>query len=368
VSWLRTAVLVTALLPRPAWAAPPPVAAPPRAEPRPQQGTVLVLRSARPLPFTEDELLAALGAQLRELDVEVRREEGTVDGSSDRRTLAMLYIEFEQQSLVLHLFEPEGTHLRARQIPFATSNVALLEEIASVVRSAISALLDDAQPSKSTEPAPQAKPPLPDPGVPSRPVPDSPPEPVRVEPEDTGEASARSALRVGFLALGTEAFETRPFEFGLGLELRIEPASPRWFVSGTFGLFPQLSHEVGSLTLLVTRSPITLAVGHRLTTRPFILEIAGGFLAERLTRRVKAADEVAELSGQATHHHFGPLLRLELGWRPSRGLVVFGAGGVDTVLRPVQYEMSGPGTDRTVLLRALSVRPHLAAGLRLQLF
>ncbi len=355
--------LGVALLPAPAWPVPL-VGAPPQAETQPRQRTVLVLRSAQPLPFSEAELLTALGAQLRELEVEVTTEEGSPSDSGERHTLAMLYIELSQQSLVLHLFQPEGTHLRARQIPFETSNVALLEQIASVVRSAMSALLEDKQaapaPKPRTAPSPAAPPTL------GTAAPEPPPKPALTVERDV--SSNQATLSLGALGVGTYVFENRPFEFGLGIEARVAFFPSCRFLSATLHLLPNTEREFEELRLEVARTPLTLVVGQGLATGPVSLEVAVGFLAERLERRIQGESTETDLSAPATHYHLGPVVRTELGWAASDALRFFGGAQVDLLMNPVQYEVAGPGPARTVVSHALPIRPNVLAGLRLRLF
>src|SRR5690606_27654973 len=93
-------------------------------------------------------LQEVLVARLKELGVQVQLSASApglaVAGERPESpdVLAFIWLETQPDLIVVHFYEAAGTNLRERRIPVVNLDAASIEEVAVVVRSAVSALLD----------------------------------------------------------------------------------------------------------------------------------------------------------------------------------------------------------------------------------
>lgn len=314
--------------------------------------------------LSQRRLLEALNGQLAELGLEVLASpdpalgpEGgdTETAARDRDVLAFVWVEQTPDALVVHFYEPAGASLRERRIPVTGTDAASLEEIAIVVRSAASALLERARTAAEAPPVPSPSeaPPL-APGERPPPTPAPPPVP---------RATARSGpvgLSLGYI--GSRYSADWPWTHGARAAMGWHSARSRWRLGIAYTSFPTAEQRAESATFSLARHPVEVFLGPSLPLgrSNWRLQPDGGIGADSLRRRTLRVNEALEPTPDTTRWSWFATTRLALAWEPAPPLTLFAAGGADYLLNRVEQV-----ADSRVLVAPLRVRPRLELGLSL---
>jgi len=315
---------------------------------------VMVPEASPPLPVQQ--LTAALTSQLAELGVEVQLSTGPAPASlandatasAPRDVLAFVWIEGTGDALVVHFYEPAGASLRERRIPVADTGAASLEEVAVVVRSAASALLERGQPAE-----PQSPPPPPPESAPAPPPPPPPPE-------------ASTAAPLFQLALGYVGELYAPgiaWQSGAMSALAWRPGRRGWVVGAGYVWFPPVSYRTQELTLEIVRHPAELLVGweNPIAGPRVSFRAEGALVVDPIARHTSRASEPLRPAPDDTRWSWSASMRLRVAWAPAARWWLFGSGGADLVLNPFSYVVDDQ--DESTVVSPLSVRPRGQVGL-----
>jgi len=316
---------------------------------------VIVVAADPGAPQHQTELVSALGGQLSELGVEVVLSAGAPGGelpaptalAGGRPLLAFVLVERTPTALVVHFYEPAGTSLRERRIPVTGTGSTSIEEVAIVVRSAASALLERARQEAATSPP-----------APPNPLPPSPPPPA---------PAPDPPLRPGPLELSL-AYSGQPYAFalpwqhGARLGLAWRPARSPLRLGADYLWTPPLRVRTDEVTLALYRHPSELFVGYAIPLGGPRLELRpeGGLGADPIQRRTERVGATIEATPSTTRWSWSASTRLRLAWEPGRTWELFLTGGAEFVLNRVEHV-----SDQEELVSPLRARPRLDLGVTL---
>jgi hypothetical protein len=319
------------------------------AAPQPSSAAVVFVRadasgaSAKSYAGTE--------AQLRELSVQVVSAEpmGNLSLASQafraaelsrvHRALGTIWFgEDATRQLRVYVYDAKHRQLTSRTL--ARADAASSEEVAVVLRSAISALIA----GEATElelvaiPPPQPAPPA------------MPPAPPR-------ERAAR--LLAGASYVGT-TYTSGSFQNGVQLLIAGRP-SPRTLLGLDATWFEKATLSGAGADAVLTRYPAELFGGYAFATSPRFFAYAELALQlELLQRRTHIADARLEARPGDDRLRFSVVPRLRSVFEPTSGLLGFAAFGADITTDRYDYVVqSGSGPVR---FAARTVRPRLEAG------
>lgn len=315
---------------------------------------VLVVAADPGAPQHQAELVDALDGQLAELGVEVVLSANAPGGDlaapaallGGRALLAFVLVERTPTALVVHFYEPAGTSLRERRIPVTGTGSTSIEEVAIVVRSAASALLESArQEAAPPEPAPPEPPPPPAPAI-------APAPPLR-----------RGPLELSLAYSGQPYAFDRPWQHGARLGLAGRPTRSPLYLGADYLWAPPLRSRTEDVTLALHRHPCELFVGYAIPVGGPRLELRpeGGVGADPIRRRTERVSDSLEASASSTRWSGFASTRLRLAWEPARAWELFLTGGAEFVLNRVEHV-----TDQGELVSPLRARPRLDLGVALR--
>jgi hypothetical protein len=315
---------------------------------------VRVSEAASPLPL--ERLLEALRSQLAELrvDVELRSDALAGQGTQSGAVVAVVWLERAGERLVVRFYEPAGSSLRERTIPVSGTDAASIEEVALVVRSAVSALLEhSASAATSSFAAPAPTPKLAAPAETSH--------ASNRAPSGTPPTSAQSLELSGAYVLTRYAHES-DWQHGaaLGLEWR-EPQLP--LVAGLgYTWLPPLETRSEDLLVTLRRHPFEafFALPWQTEGGPFRIEPGAALVADAITRTSSALSAEVETTPTSTLWSWAASARLRVGFRPTSGVWLFAAGCADVLLSRHEHVTEGP--NGAVFLSPLPVRPRFQLG------
>lgn len=329
-------------------AAPTPTAAP--------QRTVIVTVSEASAPLPIDRLTEALASQLDELGVEVRLSTGTTSSPTETDVLAFVWIEGRDGALVVHFYEPAGASLRERRIPVGGTDGSSVEEVAIIVRSAASALLERAEARGASE---RAEPRGVAPAAASAPAPSGEPPPRAADPPAPRAERQRFQASIAYAA--TPYAAAAPWQHGVMGGLGWYP-SARWLVGGAYTVLPPLHHRSEGTSLVLARHPVELFVGFEtpLGSPRASLRAEGALVLDPIRRETRSTSDGVEPTPAATRASWATSTRLRLAWKPGARVSLFAAGGADFLLNRFANVVGGAG-EQTVL-EPLRVRPRAQGG------
>ena len=290
-------------------------------------------------------------AQLRELSVKVVSAEpmGNLSLASQafraaelaRRHEALGTIWFgEDETAQLRVYVYDAKHRQLTSRTLARPDAAAGEEVAVVLRSAISALIA----GEATELEPVTIPP-------PQPAPAARPPAPRPEP------AARLLVGAGYA--GT-TYTSGTFQNGLQLLLAVRP-SLRTLVGLDGMWFQQASLSGGGADAILDRYPAELFAGYAFATSPhFFAYVETALQLELVRRTTQVSDPRLQPSPSQDRLRFAVVPRLRTVFEPIAGLLGFAAFGADIATDRYDYVVqsaSGP-----VRLAARTVRPRLEAG------
>jgi hypothetical protein len=290
-------------------------------------------------------------AQLRELSVQVVSAEpmGKLSLASQafraaelaRRHRALGTIWFDQDATAqLRVYVYDAKHRQLTSRTLARADAASGEEVAVVLRSAISALIA----GEATELEPVTIPP------PAPAPPATPPAPPR-------QHSPRLLAGAGYAAT---TYTSGSFQNGVQLLLAGRP-SARTLLGLDASWFEQARLSGGGAEAVLTRYPMELFGGYAFATSPrFFAYFELALQLELLQRKTRVSDPRLEARPGEDRLRFSVVPRLRSVFEPVAGLLGFAAFGADITTDRYDYVVqSGSGPVR---LAARTVRPRLEAG------
>lgn len=309
-------------------------------------------------------LVAALRAQLAELGVQVvvssepfdARETNSPERSAkEDNALAFVWLGKEGANLSVHFFESAGATLRQRRLPLRGTDAASLEEVAVVVRSAVSSLLDRDTSLRQDTPPQQAEP---------RPK-NPPPAPLT----ESGHKSARGPkpapadevpLGLFWASLGFtgQAFAPElPFSPGAAALLGVRPTHGPWGLGVGYAFFPRQTAVRGPVSVELSRHPLEMIL--RFESSPQTNSYVGaeaGLVVDWVTRRSASTSAEFAVTPEATRVSWAVTGRALLGMRLSKALSLEVHGGADWLGSRVSTELS----DGARLVEPHRIRPRIS--------
>jgi hypothetical protein len=322
---------------------------------------VVVPEAAAPLPLQK--LVEALSSQLAELGVQVQLSTGPAGAgaptdatslSRDRDVLAFVWIERTVDALVVHFYEPAGRSLRERRIPVTGTDAASIEEVAVVVRSAASALVERADGRSTESTRPVVSRPAP------RPLPPTPAATARgpSRPSETAPPPFQASL--GYA--GTLYARDSPWQHGVMGSIAWRAATTPWRVGAAYSWFSPIQRRTDELRVALYRHPIELFFGLEVPVfGPRVsLRAEGAGIADPIVRRTSRVLEGLESTPSTTRWSWALSTRLRFAWEPTAPLWLFFAGGADFLLN--RFEHVVQTGEQNPVLTPLLARPCLQVG------
>jgi hypothetical protein len=315
---------------------------------------VRVSEAASPLPL--ERLVEALRSQLAELrvDVELRSDALTGQGTQSGAVVAVVWLERSGERLVVRFYEPAGSSLRERNIPVSGTDAASIEEVALVVRSAVSALLERSASMVTSRVAAPAPPP-------QRAVPAEAPRASAAAPSSAPSSNTQSLEVSGAYVVTRYA---RGTDWQQGAAFGIEWRERQLPLAAGFGYtwLPPLETRTEDLLVTLRRHPFETFLGVPWQTErsPFRLEPSVALLADPITRTSSALSSELQTTPTTTLWSWAASARLRVGVRPTSGVWLFAAACADVLLSRYEHVTEGP--HGAVFLSPLPVRPRFQLG------
>jgi hypothetical protein len=236
----------------------------------------------------EEELVAALRGQLRELDVDVLVVRATQEplGSAARRAkqlartqaaVGVIWIEHGPGTLSAYLYDSSG-HLYAREVEADGSVASQSEAIALILRSAIAAMLEGGAMTMTEIRLP-----------PSAPAPAAVER--RLEPARTSAGRTSAVLRAGASYVGTLFARDTAWLNGAAILLSVKPPKSRWLVGVDYTHFSGLELQGNGVTTRLERHPVEVFGGLQLRVSWVYLDVQGALSADYVTRTTERAED-----------------------------------------------------------------------------
>jgi hypothetical protein len=270
--------------------------------------------------------------------------------ANDRDVLAYVWIERTPAATVVHFYESAGRSLRERRIPVATRGAASAEEVAIVVRSAVSALLERARAMAATPPAPAS----------ARPAPGPAPRPPR-RPAGSRTSTPPIAWSLGYS--GTYYAPQLPWQHGAAVSLACCRGSHGRF-GAAFTWTPPSTRQTGQAEIVLQRYPLEFFVGFEtsLVGRWLRLRPEGAVGIDWVRRRTQWVQATLEQTPAATRVAWETSSRLRLTLQPTSRWGLYALVGADFVLTRVEQVIGSEA-----LVSPLRARPRLELGLTMGL-
>ncbi len=299
------------------------------------------------------ELVAALRAQLSELDVAVELSSQPFEASGEvsqgdvarDSALAFVWLDREGENLSVHFFEAAGATLRQRRLPLRGTDAVSLEEVAIVVRSAVSALLEREEEREEENEAP-----LP-----------APPQPTRTmeEPPASVSRPADAAPRL-WVALGWSGQSyapVLPFSHGASVFGGVRPTSGRWGIGLGYSFLPAQVSARDGISVELSRHPLEafFRIDSGSESAAFSFGGEAGLLVDWVTRRSESTGVAFVETPDETRASWAATARAHLAVRLFARLHLEVQGGGDFVLSRVSTELEGGET----LIEPRWLRPRL---------
>jgi hypothetical protein len=303
-------------------------------------------------------LAEVLKSQLAEVGVgvEVRVQAhapSSVLDDSARNVIAMVWIERSHDALVIHFYEPAGSSLKERYIPVSGDDATSIEEIAVVVRSAVSALRERTRaPARVRTPEPESKPAPPAPAPPTMP---------KVRP-------ASSSVQLSIAYLLTHYASGTDWDHGPSLAATWHAGRLPLAAGLGYAWLPEVRRTTDDLTVTLERHPLEAFVATSVTLSDgrLRLEPQLGVVLDPITRTTTQASDAVEVTPSTTRWSWAASTKFCVSYSPLPRFWVFGSGGADTLLNRFENVVQGGDTERTVL-SPLRVRPHFQLGSAIEL-
>lgn len=298
-------------------------------------------------------LVAVLSAQLRELGVDVVVREPDAPNTrgeqdSGETPLSLIWIRSVEEQVVIQFYEPKGVRLRIRRVSLKGTDPANVEEVASIVRSYVDAVLLTAmrqasEPSKAPLGAALLHP--------------------RPPPAHSDACSPQVRTEIGYASMN---FASRtPSQHGVRGSLGMAHGTSERIslsVGLAYTFFPPLNLHDQELDLRLSRHPIELHSGVRFEFNSwFAFEPRLRLEMDILRRQTSGSQRIEASRDQSqTTVAGGVQMWSEARLWPKGGLYVH--AGADVMLRRFDYVVSSPDEER-IVLAPRDVRPQLGAGI-----
>ncbi len=312
-------------------------------------GTVIVRTSDAAPPLPLERLVEALRSQLAELHVDVElRSEAAVSATEASAVIAVVWLERSDDALLVRFYEPAGSSLRERSIPVSGTDAASIEEVALVVRSAVSALLERSTSevtSPQPAPAPHAAAPMSAPRA-----------------DDTEAPSSPSSFEGSGAYVLTRYARGTAWQHGAAFGLEWRDVRLPLAVGLTYTWLPPLQVRTVDLSMTLRRHPFEAFLGAPwpMEDTRFRVEPGVALLADPITRASSAQSPELEATPQTTLWSWAASARLRMAYRPAPGVWLFSAACADVLLGRYEHVTEGP--NGAVLLSPLPVRPRFQLG------
>ncbi len=254
----------------------------------------------------------------------------------------------DDQRLRVYVYDAKHRQLASRTLSGAEA--AEREELAVVLRSAISALIAGEQTALEpvTIPPPQVAPPPPPNALPQ---PAAPKQPWH--------------LLVGAAYAGT-TYASGAFEHGL--QVRLDAELGRRFLLGLSGTwFEQARLAGGGAEAVLERYPLELSAGYAFAEAPrFRCFVDAGLVLERVTRSTRVADPRLHALPDENRYRFAVAPALQAAFEPAPGLLAFAGFGAEIATDRYDYVVQSAGG--SIRLAPRTVRPRLEVGVVVRLW
>lgn len=302
-----------------------------------------------------EELVTALRGQLSEMGVEVVLSRRPLDVPSEtspaaaqQNALALVWLVREGEVLGVHFFESDGATLRQRRLPLHGTDAASLEEVALVVRSAVSALLERHE--NEQEPAPHSE------------HGEATPESVEETPSPKSahpSASREALFWLGLGWVGQSYAPEVPVSHGVQVAVGARPTRGNFGLGFSYQLLPAQIAASDQVSVTLWRHPLETLIFWQAAAGDSPVFFGGevGVMMDILRRSTVVS--VPELSPNPDTTRFSWALagRALFGVRLGRQISLRGNAGADLLAERVSVVLD----DGQVLLRPHRVRPRLSA-------
>jgi hypothetical protein len=306
-----------------------------------------------PLAELGVELLVAARPSSAELGAMSRAAHAVADAT---HAIAVVWLDnpsADDRGSVVYVFDPLRKRLFTRALAVDESETAAAEEVAVVLRSAVSALSAGAEIAMTEVKIPE----------PVKPPP--PPAPKREPARARAPQHEHSAeLDVGLGYVGTIVAKDWSWQSGARLSLDVRPARSRWVFGAAYQLLPPLRAESSQVTTRLYRHPAEITLGLRLFGDSFRLEPELALVADRVQRETERAEAPLVGTARSARWLWAVSARVRGRWLLTRRVSAVAAAGADFVLNPFEQEVEA-AAGRTQLYSLLTIRPLAEAGLAL---
>jgi hypothetical protein len=325
----------------------------------------MLLGALAPEP-TEAELWTSARAQLSDLGVEVvvhpRRARTPATAAREARDIArttgalcVVWLEADDGAVTVYLLDRDRQRLRARRVLVSGTRAAAAEEVAVVIRSAVSALLDGVEVMMPEVALPDGAPkarPAETPKVPAQDA-ELPPEP-----------GDPPRLALGYR--GTLYSPDAPFQSGVALSVEAKPSGRHVLVGAGYAFFPPLRVTAAGVSTEIRRRPIELSGGYEIGVGSVAVTSEVRFGPDWVERRTTATDETRRAAPRDRRLQWVLGLGLRAGLIVSAGIRVQAGLTAEFLLNRFDHVVSGSETSEPVI-RQLAARPRVDAGLNFPL-
>lgn len=313
----------------------------------------------------EEELVAALRGQLRELDVDVlvvrKAQEPLASAARRAKQLArtqdavgVIWIERGPGTLSAYLYDSSG-HLYAREVEADGSVTSQSEAIALILRSAVAAMLEGGAVTMTEIRLP--------PAAPAPEVVEGRPEPAR-----TSGGRTRAVLRAGASYVGTLFARDTPWLNGAAVLLTVKPRKSPWLLGVDYTHFSGLEIQGDAVTTRLERHPIEAFGGLQLRVSWLYLDVQTALSADYVVRTTERADDglVSTAPGERWLWAFATRLGATVpASGPIQGVLNVGA---EFLLNPFQQVIREGNKSDEVVGALLLARPRVELGVMISVW
>lgn len=270
---------------------------------------------------------------------------------------------------VVHFYEAAGTNLRERRVPVIDLDAANIEEVAVVVRSAVSALLERSARAAAREGPVDRR-------VVEREALEQVEEQVEDEPRrdldepldspvpDHHDARRRPVhLSLGYVV--QDYAPQTPWNHGIALRLAWQGLNDSWSLAASYTWFPPLAYRTDAVALTVVRHPAEVSVARDVSIQQSWLllrpELALG--ADYVVRTTTASTPGLAATAEQGRWSWSASGRVTVVVSLSPVWHVFATGGVDYLLNRFAHAVAGESVDAVIAPRRL--RPRFSCGVGL---
>lgn len=273
---------------------------------------------------------------------------------------AVVWLEVSERGWRLFLFEPRGPHLRQRRIGAASSEAAT-EELAVVLRSALTAIVEGIEAGMS-EVVLEMAPHKPEPLAEAAGIDSTQPDPS---------VPGRALLALGGAYTGSFYTSEGPWENGGSLVLQFRPERGSVFLGLSYAvLSPRvIEREVSGAKVQtrIRRRPAELFAGVELGSGALRWGPELGVVADFVRRESLGAEAPFLATTTSSRWQIAGSARVRGTWFLVEGVGVSSSLGADFLVAPVRHVVDVEGSS-ILLLRQAPIRPRLEMGVFVQLW